>query len=66
LLNTEQEEMKQHLQEQIERLRQQLEDNLTELQVKDKELKKLRLSQLILDTQMTNPEAAVGINLSYR
>lgn len=58
--------MKQHLQEQIERLRQQLEDNLTELQVKDKELKKLRLSQLILDTQMTNPEAAAGINLSYR
>lgn len=50
LLNTEQEEMKQHLEEQIERLRQQLSDSQTELQVKDKELKKVKLSQLIIDT----------------
>jgi hypothetical protein len=44
LLTTEQDEMKQHLEEQIERMRQQLEDNSAELQVKERELKKLRFN----------------------
>jgi len=44
LLTTEQDEMKQHLEEQIERIRQQLEDNQAELMVKERELKKLRFN----------------------
>ena len=44
LLKTEQDEMKQDLDEQVERLRQQLDDNQTELMVKEKELKKLKLN----------------------
>ena len=44
LLTTEQEEMKQHLEEQIERIRQQLEDNQAELMVKERELKKLKFN----------------------
>ena len=43
LLTTEQEEQKSHMEEQIERLRQQLEDANTEVEVKDKELKALKL-----------------------
>lgn len=43
--------MKQHLEEKIERLRQQLEDNQAELMVKDRELKKLKYNQLMIDTQ---------------
>ena len=43
LLTTEQEEQKSHMEEQIERLRQQLEDVNTEVEVKDKELKALKL-----------------------
>ena len=51
LLNTEQEEMKTHLEEQIERMRQQLQDLQSDNLVKDKELKKIKLSQLMLDTK---------------
>lgn len=59
LLTTEQEEMKQHLEEQIERIKQQLEDNQSELMVKERELKKLRFNQLMIDTQ------AMGANTDY-
>lgn len=38
------------MEEQIERLRQQLEDNQTEIEVKDKEIKKLKFNQLMADT----------------
>lgn len=55
LLTTEQEEQKEHMEEQIERLRQQLQDNQTEIDVKDKEIKKLKFNQLIADTQFSGP-----------
>lgn len=42
--------MKTHHEEQVERLRLQLEDANTELQNKEKELKKMRYSQLIIET----------------
>ena len=51
LLATEQEEMKSHLEEQIERYRQQLDECQTELMVKEKELKKIKFNQLMIDTQ---------------
>ena len=44
LLATEQEEMKSHLEEQIERYRQQLDECQTELMVKEKELKKIKFN----------------------
>ena len=50
LLNTEQEEMKEHLEEQLERVKQQLEDAQMELTVKEKELKKMQYQQLMVDT----------------
>lgn len=53
LLTTEQEEMKEHLEEQNERLRQQLEEQAVELMVKEKELKKIKFNQLLIDTQST-------------
>mmetsp|Transcript_16552 Transcript_16552/g.28147 ORF Transcript_16552/g.28147 Transcript_16552/m.28147 type:complete len:310 (+) Transcript_16552:878-1807(+) len=66
LLNTEQEEMKQDMEEQVERLRQQLVECQTELEVKEKELKKIRLSQLIIDTQfISNGQEAAIRNLNH-
>jgi hypothetical protein len=44
LLNTEQEEMKGHLEEQMERLRQQVDDLQGDLLVKEKELKKIKFN----------------------
>jgi len=44
LLNTEQEEMRAHNDEQLERLRQQLEESNSELLIKEKELKKLKFN----------------------
>lgn len=67
LLTTEQEEMKQHLEEQNERLRQQLEEQAVELMVKEKELKKIKFNQLLIDTQATfMQEAAMGMNSGLR
>lgn len=67
LLTTEQEEMKQHLEEQNERLRQQLEEQAVELMVKEKELKKIKFNQLLIDTQATfMQEAAMGMNSGMR
>ena len=43
--------MKEHLEEQVERLKQQLEDAQMELTVKEKELKKIQYTQLMMDTQ---------------
>ena len=40
-----------NLEEQIERLRQNLEDAQTEIQVKEKEIKKLKMNQLMIETQ---------------
>lgn len=67
LLNTEQDEMRQHLEEQIERLRQQLSDNQAELMVKEKEIKKIKFNQLIIDTQATfqNISAQANKNLNH-
>lgn len=56
--------MKQHSEEQIERLRQQLEDAATELLVKEKELKKLKLESLMKDTQQTFANLNVNTNLN--
>ena len=42
--------MKTHHEEQMERLRQQAEEASSDLVAKEKELKKLRYSQLIIDT----------------
>lgn len=64
LLNTEQEEMKAHSEEQLERLRQQVEDANSELLVKDKELKKLKFNQLMIDTQQTFAQLNVTNNLN--
>lgn len=44
LLTTEQEEMKEHLEEQIGRLEHQLEEQRIELMVKDRELKKIKFN----------------------
>ena len=43
--------MKRHNEEQTERLRSQLEEANNELLAKDKELKKLKLQELMKDTQ---------------
>ena len=53
LLQTEQEEMKEHTDEQMERMRQQLDEVQSELAVKEKELKKIKFEQLMIDTQAT-------------
>jgi hypothetical protein len=45
--------MKDHLEEENERLRQQLEEQAVELLVKEKELKKIKFNQLLIDTQST-------------
>jgi len=68
LLTTEQEEMKQHLEEQNERLRQQLEEQAVELMVKEKELKKIKFNQLLIDTQATFMQESVmkGMNPAVR
>ena len=60
--------MKMDLEEQVERLRQQLEDNQTELMVKEKDLRKLKLNQLIIDTQASFSQTNVNArhNLSAR
>lgn len=47
LLQSELEELKMHSQEQLERLKQQLEETNTELQVKERELKKIKFQQLL-------------------
>ena len=46
--------MKANYEEQVERYRQQLSDNQLELAVKEKELKKLKFSQLMIDTQFVD------------
>lgn len=56
--------MKIHSDEQLERLRQQLEDANSELLVKDKELKKLKFNQLMIDTQQTFAQLNVNNNLN--
>ena len=43
--------MKDHFEEENERLRQQLEEQNVELMLKDKELKKIKFNQLLIDTQ---------------
>ena len=59
--------MKQHLEEQNERLRQQLEEQAVELMVKEKELKKIKFNQLLIDTQATfMQEATMGLNTGVR
>lgn len=65
MLNTEQEELKSHNDEQLERLRQQLEEANSELHAKDKELKKLKFNQLMIDTQQTFAQINVNNNLNH-
>ena len=43
--------MKEHYEEENERLRQQLEEQNVELILKEKELKKIKFNQLLIDTQ---------------
>ena len=55
LLTTEQEEQKTFMDEQIQSLKQQLENANLDVENKDKELKKMKLAQLMQDTQFMNP-----------
>jgi FtsZ-binding cell division protein ZapB len=50
LLQSELDELKTHSQEQIERLKQQLEETTTELQVKERDLKKLKFQLMLTET----------------
>ena len=45
--------MKEHADEQLERMRQNLDDLQSELTVKEKELKKVKFEQLMIDTKTT-------------
>lgn len=55
LLTTEQEEQKTFMDEQIQSLKQQLENANLDVENKDKELKKMKLAQLMQDTQFMIP-----------
>lgn len=52
LLQSELEELRAHSQEQIERLKENLKENQTELQVRVRELKKLKFQQLMNDDRL--------------
>ena len=51
LLQTELDEIKSHSMEQIERLRQQLEETNGELMIKERDLKRLKIKQLLNENQ---------------
>jgi len=66
-LTTEQYEMKAHLEEQAERLRTQLAEVNSILTDKEKEVKQLKLKELIMDTHNFNLEGAnLALNRSTR
>lgn len=66
LLNTEQEEMKNHMEDKVTRLKQQLEEIQEELQAKEKEIKKIKLTQLMVETQQTFTTPNAGLNNTQR
>eukprot|EP00347_Sterkiella_histriomuscorum_P023069 403336069 len=61
LLQSELEEYKLHSQEQLERLKQQLEETNTELQVKERELKKIKIQQLMFEANTMQSQQHSGV-----
>ena len=63
LLQSELEEIKNHSQEQIERLKQQVEETNLELQIKEREMKKMKFMQLIKEKPATIESYSHSISL---